>query len=202
MAKTVLITDRARLHAYAGDVRDGSRNRVIVDDVVDRFGALDALINNAGIGRDALLFNMSMEQWDEVVQANLGGAFSMIHAALPVMMKQRRGAIVNVSSVAGLRVVGQTNYSAAKGGLIAMTRSLAREIARSGVRINCVAPALVETDMIATLDGDVKRNLIHEVAMRRAIGADQVTADIAFLISDDASAITGQVLCIDGGVSA
>ncbi len=202
MAKTVLITDRARLHAYAGDVRDGSRNRVIVDDVVDRFGALDALINNAGIRRDALLFNMSMERWDEVVQANLGGAFSMIQS-LPVMMKQRRGAIVNVSSVSGLRgVVGQTNYSAAKGGLIAMTRSLAREMARNGVRINCVAPALAETDMIATLDGDVKRNLIHEVAMRRAIGADEVAADIAFLISDDASAITGQVLCIDGGVSA
>src|SRR6266851_549230 len=160
MAKTVLITDRARLHAYAGDVRDGSRNRVIVDDVVDRFGALDALINNAGIRRDALLFNMSMERWDEVVQANLGGAFSMIQS-LPVMMKQRRGAIVNVSSVSGLRgVVGQTNYSAAKGGLIAMTSSLAREMARNGVRINCVAPALAETDMIATLDGDVKRNLI------------------------------------------
>jgi 3-oxoacyl-[acyl-carrier protein] reductase len=118
-------------------------------------------------------------------------------------MKQRRGAIVNVTSVSGLQgVVGQANYSAAKGGLIAMTRSIALEVARSGVRVNCIAPGLVETDMIASLDEDVKRNLIHDVPMRRAIRADEVASGIAFLISDEASGITGQVLCIDGGMSA
>ncbi len=202
-AEEFVATDRKRLRAYPGDIRDDERNRAIVEDVIAHFGALDALVNNAGIRRDALMFNMSTEQWDEVLNTNLRGAFSMTHAAIPVMLRQRHGVIVNVASVSGLRgVVGQANYSAAKGGLIAMTRSLAREVARSGVRINCVAPGLVETDMISGLDADVKRNMIHEIPMRRAIRADEVAAGIAFLISDDASGITGQVLCIDGGVSA
>ena len=202
-AEEFVSTDRHRLHAYSGDVRDDVRNREIVENVVARFGGIDALINNAGIRRDALMYNMSEEQWNDVVETNLGGAYSMIHAVLPIMMKQHRGAIVNVASVSALRgVVGQANYSAAKAGLIAMTRSIAREIARSGVRINCVAPGVVETDMIASLDEDVKRALIHEVPMRRAITADEVAAGIAFLISDEASGITGQVLAIDGGVSA
>jgi 3-oxoacyl-[acyl-carrier protein] reductase len=189
--------------AFEGDVRDRAACARVAEQVLGRFGSIDALVNNAGIRRDALLYNMAAEQWDEVLDTNLGGAFAMTKAVLPSMMQQRRGAIVNVASLSGLHgVVGQTNYSAAKGALVAMTRSLARETARSGIRVNCVAPGFVETDMTGDLDPDVKREMIRQIPMRRAVKADEVAAAIAFLLSDDASGITGQVLAIDGGASA
>ena len=189
--------------ALQGDVRDAARNAAIVDEVIAKFGSLDALVNNAGIRRDALLYNMTDADWRDVLQTNLDGAMSMTKAALTPMMKQRRGAIVNVASLSGLHgVVGQTNYAAAKGGLIAMTNSLAREVARSGIRVNCVAPGLVDTDMIATLDAEVKKEMIRAIPMRRAVKPAEVASTIAFLLGDDASAITGQVVCVDGGASA
>lgn len=196
-------TDLPDGFALQGDVRDATRNAAIVDEVIAKFGSLDALVNNAGIRRDALLYNMTEAEWRDVMQTNLDGAMSMTKAILSPMMKQRRGAIVNVASLSGLHgVAGQTNYAAAKGALIAMTKSLAREVARSGIRVNCVAPGLVDTGMIATLDAEVKKEMIRAIPMRRAVKPAEVAATIAFLLGDDASAITGQVICVDGGASA
>jgi 3-oxoacyl-[acyl-carrier protein] reductase len=202
-AEDFVATDPERLFAVQADVCNPALADRVVADVVARFGTIDGLVNNAGIRRDALLYTMSPEQWNDVINTNLNGAWAMTKATLPVMMQQRRGAIVNVASLSGLHgVVGQTNYAAAKGALIAMTRSLAREVARSGIRVNCVAPGLVETDMIADLEEDARREMIRAIPMRRVMKPDEVAAGIAFLLGDDASAITGQVLAIDGGASA
>ena len=193
----------AQIAAYECDVRDTASNRKLVEMVIERFGSIDALVNNAGIRDDALLYNMTDEQFDTVIETNLKGTWSMTKAVLPLMMEQRHGAIVNVVSLSGLHgVVGQTNYSASKGGVIAMSRSLARETARSGIRINCVAPGLVDTEMVAGLDADVKKAMIREIPIRRMITPDEVAAAICFLIGDDASGITGQVVVVDGGASA
>ncbi|HEV8660466.1 MAG TPA: 3-oxoacyl-ACP reductase FabG [Thermoanaerobaculia bacterium] len=202
-ANSGLAHDRPRLVAYEADVRDSERAKAVVETIVTNFGGVDALVNNAGVRRDALLYNMQESEWRDVIETNLYGPFALTKVVVPVMLQQRSGVIVNVTSLSGLHgVVGQTNYSAAKGALVAMTRSLAREVARGGIRVNCVAPGLVDTDMTANLDPEVKREMLKQIPIRRMIRADEVASAIAFLISDDASGITGQVLCIDGGASA
>lgn len=174
----------------------------LVDSTVSEFGALDILVNNAGITRDGLLVRMSDEDWGAVIDTNLTGVFSMTRAAAKHMMKARTGSIVNVASVVGLvGNAGQANYSAAKAGVIGLTKSVAKELASRGVRVNAVAPGFIDTDMTAELSDAVRESTLGFIAMKRFGSTADVAAAIAFLASDEAAYITGQTLAVDGGMT-
>jgi 3-oxoacyl-[acyl-carrier protein] reductase len=164
-------------------------------------GRLDILVNNAGITRDNLLLRMSLEEWDAVLDLNLRGAFLVTKAAMRPMMKQRDGRVVNIASIAGLTGnAGQANYSAAKAGLIAFTRSVAREMASRNITANAVAPGLIPTELTAPLPQSVKDAMLALIPLGRFGAVEDVAAVVAFLASDDAAYITGQVIVVDGGM--
>ena len=185
-----------------GDVSvDQDAERVVKDALAFGGGRLDILVNNAGITRDNLLVRMSAEEWDAVIDLNLRGAFLVTKAALRPMMKQRAGRIVNVSSIAGVMGnAGQANYSAAKAGLIAFTKTVAREMASRNITANAVAPGFVPTDLTSIVSQDVQDAMLRQIPLARFGTAEDVANAIAFLASDDASYITGQVLVVDGGM--
>jgi len=185
-----------------GDVSvDAEAERVVKEALAFGGGKLDILVNNAGITRDNLLLRMSAEDWDAVLDLNLRAAFLVTKAAMRPMMKQRGGRIVNVSSIAGVMGnAGQANYSAAKAGLIAFTKTVAREMASRNITANAVAPGFVPTDLTSIVPKDVQDAMLAQIPLARFGTAEDVANAIAFLASDDASYITGQVLVVDGGM--
>jgi 3-oxoacyl-[acyl-carrier protein] reductase len=188
--------------AFQADVSDPAACAALVDDVVARFGRIDVLVNNAGITRDGLLVRMSDDDWRAVLDTNLSGAFYLSRAAGKLMMKQRSGSIINISSVVGVMGnAGQTNYAAAKAGLIGLTKSVARELAGRGVRANAVAPGFIATDMTDALPVAARDAATASIAMGRLGSPEDIAATVAFLASDDASYITGQVIAVDGGMT-
>ena len=187
--------------AYAVDVADHSAVQKIGARILEDFGRSDILVNNAGVTRDALAMRMSLEDWDAVINTNLRGAFSFAHALVRAMTKQRNGRIINISSVIGLMGnAGQANYAASKAGLIGFTKSLARELASRNITVNAVAPGFVITDMTAGLSDQIKDTIHSKIPLGRTGTPEDIAAAVAFLASPEAAYITGQVLCVDGGI--
>lgn len=188
--------------AFAADVSDFTQAGALLEAACSRFGGIHALVNCAGITRDGLLMRMSEQDFDKVIEVNLKSAFNCVRHAIPIMMKQRWGRIVNISSVAGVMGnAGQVNYSASKAGLLGMTKAIAREVGSRGITCNAVAPGYIDTDMTASLNSEIKEKLLQGVSLRRMGQPEEVAALTTFLCSDHAGYITGQTICIDGGMA-
>jgi len=183
------------------DVNDAAACDSLVDDVVKAHGKLDVLVNNAGIARDMLLMRMKEEDWDAVIQTNLTSVFRLSKAAIRPMMKARSGRIISIASVVGaMGNAGQTNYAAAKAGMVGFTKSLAKEVGVRGITVNCVAPGYIDTDMTRALPDSHRQNLLQLVPMSRLGTVDDIANAVAFLASDAAGYITGTTMHVNGGM--
>jgi 3-oxoacyl-[acyl-carrier protein] reductase len=187
--------------AVKGDVVEFDQMKDAVSQAVDEFGSIDVMVNNAGITRDNLLIRMGEQDWDAVIDINLKGVFNCVKAAARPMMKQREGRIINIASVVGIiGNAGQANYSASKGGVIALTKTSARELAARGVAVNAVAPGFIETPMTEELSEEAREASLEQIPFRRYGTPEDVAAVVSFLAGPDASYMTGQVLRVDGGM--
>ena len=186
---------------FALDVSDDAAVDATIEKIAARFGHIDVLVNNAGITRDGLLMRMKSEDWDTVLDTNLKGAFLLTKPVSRLMIKQRAGRIINISSVIGLMGnAGQANYAASKAGLIGFTKSIAREFASRGITCNVVCPGFIETDMTKGLGEDLRKKLMEKIPLARLGQPEDIAGVVAFLTSPAASYITGQILTVDGGM--
>jgi 3-oxoacyl-[acyl-carrier protein] reductase len=186
--------------AVQADVASFADAQSMVETVVKEFGRLDILINNAGMNRDGVIWKMAEDQWDDVIAVDLKGTFNYIRAVAPIFKEQQSGKIVNVTSINGIRgKFGQSNYTAAKGGVNALTKTVARELGRFGVNVNAVAPGLIETDMVKAAPEKVRELALSEIVLGRLGQPEEVASVVTFLCSEMSRHITGEIITVDGG---
>lgn len=191
-----------KVKAYASNAADFEATHKVVEEIQKDFGQIDILVNNAGITRDGLMMRMTEQQWDMVININLKSAFNFIHALTPIMMKQKSGNIINMSSVVGLSGnAGQTNYSASKAGMIGLAKSIAKEMGSRGIRANCICPGFIITEMTGVLADDVKKRWEDQIPLRRGGTPEDVANVAVFLASDLSSYVTGQAIPVCGGMN-
>jgi len=196
------IRDIKNIHPFCCDISDKQSIEKLYNYISDTFGYADVLINNAGIHMDNILLRMKSEEWTKVMDVNLNGPFHLTKAVLKDMVKNKCGRIINISSISGTDGnKGQGNYAASKGGLLALTKSLAKEVGRRNITVNCIAPGLIETDMTAHLSDTVKKGYLDRIPLKRLGKPKDIGQMILFLCSNEASYITGQTFYIDGGMS-
>ncbi len=188
--------------AFQTDVRDFEKAKQFIDKVKAGFGQLDILVNNAGITQDKALMLMTKDDWQDVIATNLGGMFNLTRNAIVTFLKQKRGGIVNISSISGITgMARQTNYASSKAGIIGFTKSLAREVAPYNIRVNAVAPGFIDTDMVSGLKEEYKNELKKKIPLGRFGNVDDVAGAVKFLLDEASGFITGQTIIIDGGLS-
>ena len=187
---------------YASNAADFEETHKVVEQIQKDFGSIDILVNNAGITKDTLLLRMTEAQWDAVLTVNLKSAFNFIHACAPIMMRQRGGSIINMSSVVGVHGnAGQCNYSASKAGLIALAKSIAQEMGAKGIRANAIAPGFIETAMTAAPPDNVREEWVKKIPLRRGGTVEDIANTAVYLASDLSSYVSGQVIQVDGGMN-
>ncbi len=204
IAKTVLeelLPGNTTISLEQADVSDYMQVKRMINNIIEKYGKIDIVVNNAGIVRDGFLMLMSEKDWNDVIGINLNGVFNCSKAVSEPMISQRSGVIINIASLSGITgLPGQVNYSAAKGGVIAFTKALSKELAPFNIRVNAVAPGVIETETVGSLNEKTKNNFLNAIPMKRFGKPDEVASVVKFLASQDAAYITGETICVTGGL--